>query len=750
MFGRLGKLAAHHAGKVLVVMGIFAGLSLWFGPQVLKSLDTGGFTSESSESSKVIKAIEQDFNKEQSALIILFKSKDGLTARDPQYREAVDKILADAKKQEPAITDVKTFYNTGAEQFISKDKKSTFALVSLQASEVEQGKIGARLREKLQNDKLHLAYGGEAITTHDVTEQIAKDLGVAEAVSFSILAVLLVFVFRSVAAALLPLLLGVFTIVGSMLVLRLLSQVTTIVEYALNVIILVGLGLAIDYSLLIISRFREELANHKGDVTEALLVTMQTAGRTVFFSGLTVVICLLSLFVFPLALLQSIAMGGAAAVGISMVAALIVLPAILRVLGYRINWLSFGNVKRSQQAALKGKRVKEKESIWHKAGGFVMGHAVSTMLITLGILIAAGLPFLHAKLSTPDHRVLPPDSPARQVSEALQNDFTFDASPIQIVFKTSDWITSPESIGKLYDYTRALQKLGGVDSVESIVNLPQNMSREEYQLAYANLEQQPQLKAAATSQINGTQTIIRVNQTYDTQSKEAQQLVAQIRNLQKPEGVTAQVGGMTAGLVDLLQVISAYFPYAVAIIVVTLLVLLFLMLGSVVIPIVAMLQNVLSLGAAFGAVVWVFQEYNLVEFFRFNASGDIFATQPVLIFAIAFGLSMDYSVFLYSRIKEQYEKTKDTDKAVLAGLQKTGSIITSAAMLLFVVVAAFATSDISIMEQIGFGLALAILVDAFIVRMLLVPATMRLLGKYSWWAPKPLLRLQAKIGLKEG
>ncbi len=730
MLGRLFRMTSRFAWQTLAIAVVLVGLGVYVAPGAIKMLGTEGFFPKNAESTQVSDELRANFTKDEPSVIVIMQAKRG-TVNNTNYQAAVRDITAQIQK-ESAVKAVNTYLNAG-KTFVSKDQKASFAIISINGSRHEQQDVAVQLRNNLRNTELQLSYGGAAILNHDITAQINHDLGQAEVLSFIVLAVLLVVVFRSLVAALLPLLLGGFSIIVALLSLRLLVEFTTIVEYALNVIILIGLGLAVDYSLLMVSRFREELVAHKGNVDEALAVTLKTAGRTIVFSGLTVIISLLVLVVFPLDFLKSMGLGGATAVFISMLGALVVLPALLKVLGRRVNWLSFGQARRQDNAIQAGVIDGEGQTIWYKTGAFFMKQPLITIAVTLIVLLGAGTPFLHAKLTEPDHTVLPPDSIARQVTERLRTDFGFNNDPIKVIYTTklADGITGEAATKAIQDYEVKLRDLSGVESVQGIVDLPTAIRK----------VQEPTL-------ISGNSTVISINFAGGTMDTATQDLVRSVRKVQAPDA-QVKAGGNTAALVDLLDTLATYIPIAAAIIGVTLFVLLFLMLGSIIIPLNAIIQNVLSLSTSFGALVLIFQEKHFADFLHINATGSIDATQPVLIFAAAFGLSMDYAVFLYSRIKEEYDKTGDNTQAVLGGLQKSGPIITSAAILLFVVVVAFATGRISVMQQIGVGLALAILVDAFIVRMVLVPATMRLFGKVNWWAPAFLKRLHHKIGLSD-
>ena len=663
----------------------------------------------------------------------------------PAFKNAVEATLAKATGQ-VGVGNITSFYTTGAAQLVSNDRHSTYAVVGLTGDEDAREKALKELRPRLTSDVLTVRLGGEPAINAEVNEQVQKDLETAEMLTFPILAVLLVLIFGSLVAAALPLTIGGVAILGAFLMLRLLTLFTNVSIFAVNVITILGLGLAIDYSLFVVNRFREELVRYDGDVSAALAKTMRTAGRTVMFSGLTVMISLLSLLVFPQMFLKSMGLGGAAAVLVAMVAALTILPALLAVLGRRVNSLSLSRFL----PGAKNRATNNNHGFWYRSSNMVMRRPVLVLLVTLVPLLAVGSPFLHVTFATPDARSLPVNAESRIVSERLTGDFPRnETQPIQIVVRSTGNVLDPTNLSSLYDYTRRVQAVAGVRRVDSLVTLDPRLDAQGYAAFYGTIGQNPQAQAAAQRYAKDSYTVVSVLYDSDPLSSASQEIVRSIRALPTPAGSVAQVGGNTAYLVDYLASLGRNVPIAFAIIVAVIFVLLFLMLGSVIVPLKAVLLNILSLSVSFGALVWVFQDGNLHDLLGFTPLGSIDGTQPVLIFAIAFGLSMDYEVFLLSRIKEQYDRTKDTTASVAWGVQKTGSIITSAALLLVVVIGSFATGGVLFIKQVGVGLGLAVLVDATIVRMILVPASMRLLGKYNWWAPAPLLWLYSRLGLSE-
>jgi trehalose monomycolate/heme transporter len=746
IFSALSNFMYRQRWFVLVAGLVFLVVSAVYGTSLFGRLKSGGFLDPNAESSKAIVALHNELNRPDATLVVLFTAGNGLKVDQPEYKTAVEQTLAKLNGRSDIGT-ISTFYTTGAPQFVSKDRTATFAAVGMNGSEEALEKTLKEIRPLLKSDALQVRLGGDKAVFEEINKQVSEDLKNAELMTFPILAVLLVFIFGSLVASALPLAIGGASILGAFLILRLLSEVTDISVFSINVITMLGLGLAIDYSLFMVSRFREELTKRDGDVQAALNKTMQTAGRTVFFSGLTVAISMLSLLVFPQMFLQSMGLGGAAAVMVAALISLTVLPATLAVLGKRVNSLSVRFWQRNKPAT-----TDFNKGFWYSISRFVMRRPVVVLVIVLVPMLAAGLPFFRINLVQSDARALPPTAESRIVSEILTNDFPRnETTPVQIIVRTPQPALSETSLNALYDYTRQIQALPGVLRVDSAVTLSPLLTKEAYRGFYsdANLSQNPQARQAAEFYAKGNSTALTVIYAGDPFGNDTQKLVRDIRSLSLPAGMSVQVGGVTAELIDFLGSLSTTVPLALGLVVAVIFVLLFLMLGSIVIPVKAVILNIVSLSVSFGALVLIFQDGNFANFLRFTPVGGVDATQPILIFAIAFGLSMDYEVFLLSRIKEQYDRTGDMTASVAYGVQKTGGIITSAALLLFVVIASFATGEISFIKQIGVGLGLAILVDATVVRMFLVPATMRLMGKYNWWSPAPLTALYRKAGFSE-
>lgn len=748
MFAAMGRFIYQRRWLVLAAGLIFIIASGIYGTSVFGLLKTGGFYDTDAESYKATIGVQEQLNKGETPLLVLFTTAN-MTVDDPAYAQAVADTLAKVKSQ-PGVGSITSFFTSGktATSLVSNDRQSTYALVGLTGDEQAQMDALKQLRPLLTSPQLQVRLGGAPAINEEVNAQVSKDLETAETLTFPILAVLLILIFGSLVASLLPLMIGGLSILGAFLILRIATNFTDISIFAINVITMLGLGLAIDYSLFIVSRFREELRRQNGDVRGALGKTMQTAGRTVLFSGLTVAISLLSLMLFPQMFLQSMGLGSAAAVLIAMLAALTVLPAMLAALGTRVNALSLQSLLRrgKQTADANSAATPANSGFWYRISQMVMRRPVVVLVATLLPMLLVGAPFLHVNLATPDARSLPATHESRVVSDMLTAQFpNKETTPLELLVHSDGDVLSASNLGKLYDYTRVLATVPGVTRVDSLVTFDPRLDKATYTSFYASRTQNPQ----AAQYANGSYSEIKLIYDNDPHSVAAQAMVRDVRAVPAPAGMQVQVGGESALLVDLLGSLTSHAPMIFLLIVVVVFVLLFLMLGSLVIPLKAVILNILSLSVSFGALVWVFQDGNLASLFGFTPLGSIDATQPILIFAIAFGLSMDYEVFLLSRIKENFDRSGDNTAAVALGVQKTGAIITSAALLLVIVIGSFISGEVMFIKEIGLGLGLAILVDATLVRMLLVPATMRLMGRYNWWAPAPLAALYRKIGMGE-
>jgi RND superfamily putative drug exporter len=571
---------------------------------------------------------------------------------------------------------------------------------------------------------LDVEVGGAGAVNEAIGRNLESDLALAEMIAIPLTLLLLVVVFRGVVAALLPLMVGTMAIFGAFFVLWAIAQVTDVSIFAINLVTALGLGLAIDYALLIVSRFREELDAGRS-VDEATIRTVESAGRTVAFSGLTVAVSMAALMVFPLFFLRSFAYAGIGVLLVAMLASVITLPAVLHRLGNRVNALPLPGARNRQHQS--------ESRTWRRIAESVLKRPVVVAVTVVALLVLVGLPFLSLQLGQPDHRTLPSDDPARIATERLDDEFGSDeaaAFPIVLSGERTD-----ADVAAYAAEVSEVEHVGQVSTAQGTWEDGEQVAGPDDQSA-----------RFAAPDAGGAEWMEAAPDVLSL-SAEGEQVLQDVRDLEP--SFEAQVAGQAAQLEDTRSAIFSMVPWAIAWIAGATFVLLFLMFGSFLVPAKAIVLNFLSLTATFGAMVWIFQEGNLSGLFDFTATGFTDASMPILMFAIAFGLSMDYEVFLLSRIKEEHDRGADDHEAIVGGLAKTGRIVTAAALVLSITFFAFATSGITFMKLFGLGLGLAVLVDAFIVRATLVPALMSLAGNGNWWAPAWAKRLHARFGIEE-
>jgi trehalose monomycolate/heme transporter len=709
MFEIWGRAVYRRRVLALALALIALAAAAAWGTGVFGSLQSsGGFTPPNSESQRASNLAASAFGRNDADVVVLYRSRT-MTVSDPAYRAAVTRSLAALPHGRVAAA--QTYWSTGSAGFVSANRHETYAVLQLAGSSDDARTTSYdAIKGDLTAPGLQTLAGGNVPTFESVNTEVKADIGRAEAFSMPVLLILLLVIFGSLTSALLPLAVGGAAIIGSFAVLRLLTLGTAVSTYSINITTILGVGLGIDYGLFMVSRFREEL-RRQPTVQDAVARTVATAGRTVAVSGITVAVALSSLMLFPEVFLRSMGYGGVATVLVDMIAALTILPALFALLGPRVNALRVRRLVRETA-------IHDHGGAWRRIAGSVMRRPVIYAVVIVAALLALGTPFLSVKWGGTDATVLSASSQPHQVADALNRDFPGNAtSPIQAVVRLPGPASAPAQRAALAAYTSRLDHVPGVAGA--------------------------QLTAARGD-------VARIDMRYEPEaySARARAIVQRVRAVPGPAGATVLVGGVTAGLVDELASMGQTLPWMALVMVLATFVLLFLAFGSVVLPVKAIVMNVLSLAAAFGAIVWIFQDGHLSGLLNFTP-GSIDPAMPILMLAIVFGLSMDYEVFLLSRIRERYDLTSDNTAAVADGLQRTGGIITSAALLLIIVVAAFSASSIVFIKLLGVGMVIALVVDASVVRVLLVPATMRLLGRANWWAPPPLRRLYARYGIRE-
>jgi len=722
---RWGSFVARRAWVVFAAGVALVAAAAVFGLGVFGHLGNGGFDDPGSQSAKEL-ALEQATFEGHDADVVAIYSSPTLTVTDPAFQAAVTRTLQALPAHD--VARVVTYYDTKAPSLVSTDGHATRAVITLAGkSQDAKSDDWDAVKDKLDADGLTTNVGGIWSVYGDVNTQVSKDIARAESLSMPIVFILSLIIFGSFAAALMPTLVGGIAVFGAFAVVRGITSITDVSVFSINVITLLGMGLAIDYALFVVSRFREELAaqpdTSRPSVDTALARTLATAGRTVLFSGLIVAASLASLLIFPQNFLRSMGYGGVAAVLVAMAAALTVLPALLAILGRRIEfgrmpWRRGAAAAASAQPAdrVDGSAHEVVHGAWARLAHSVMRRPVVYLVaITIGLLALAS-PFAGARWGSVDEHVLPASMPSRVAADLQAERFGGETSTANITVTGADQ-------GELAAYVKAL---GGVDGVRGIQPLDAK-----------SIDGQPI-------------SLLQVTWAGNGQSEASQQVVKDLRAVDPGDGATALVGGTTAQTVDLIDSIRSHLPWMALVVVAVMLVLLFVAFGSIVLPLKAIVMNAFSISASFGVVTWIFQEGHLSRLLGFTTPGYLDVTQPILMLAILFGLSMDYEVFLLSRVREEWDRTGVNTTAVAAGLQRTGRIITSAALLLAVVIGGFATSGIVFLKMIGIGMLVAVLLDATVVRALLVPATMRLLGRANWYAPGPLRRWWERHGHREG
>ncbi|MFD9659320.1 MMPL family transporter [Streptomyces mirabilis] len=725
MFERIAELAIRRARLVLIVAVVATALMGALGSGAFTKLLGGGFDDPASQSTRARNFIDKKFGGETN-LVLLVRAGDGRV--DTPSAEQNGKALVASLKKEKTLANVVSYWDTRSAQLLSKDGREAMVLAHVKGDPTQQQKNATSLLDDYDgtyNKALTVRAGGVAAVGNDMSTQVVEDLELAELIAIPLTLILLLFVFGSVVAALLPLAIAVIAILGSFAELSLLADVTSVSNTATNLTTALGLGLGIDYGLLMISRFREQLATG-ASVEDAVRRTVHTAGRTVAFSASTVAAALAALLVFPQYFLRSFGFAGVGVVAIAAVSALFVMPPLLVVLGHRVN--------KGQMPWAKTANATTRVSIWARLARTVMRRPALTALPVLAVLLVAASPLLGITFGTPDERVLPKDAESRQVSATLQKNFNGnDNAALQIVIGQN----VGQNVGKapLDKYADQLSQLKGVVRVETSTGTYAHGQESAAGPGSANLSRPDGQRISVVSSLT-------------PKSDAAQSLVGDVRALTPPPGTHPLVGGIDAELVDAKHSISGQIPLAIGLVVLTTFVLLFLFTGSIVQPLRALALNAITLVATLGIMTWIFQDGHLSSLLGFTAQ-PMEMSMTVLMFCIVFGLSMDYEVFVTSRIKELHDQGEDTESAVTNGLGHTGRIVTAAACLLAVSFFAFGTAKLSFMQMFGLGSGLAILIDAVAIRGVLVPAAMRLLGGSAWYAPGFLRRFHSRFGLSE-
>jgi RND superfamily putative drug exporter len=740
----------------LVGLALVIGLNAW-SQAAGGRLIQGGWVIPESEEQRAVERLADRFGEQESTMLVLFRAPDG-DATDAGFQDEVRRSL-EPIAGDPAVDRVETWGETGYDALLSTDRGSTLAIVYLDQDVESSVEDSARLADRLEAPAgVEMSVTGVAQLYHELNERVESDLLRAELISLPLALVILLAVFGTLVAAGLPLLIVALAMPSTFAAISLLSSVVDMSIYVNNVATMIGLALAIDYSLFMVSRFREELRHHSVEI--AVERMMGSVGKAVAISGIAVAIGLSSLTVFEAASLRSMGLGGIVSVLSTLVFGLTVLPALLALLGPRVNRLRLPMPRALHlvDTDSEGDERRQGQGVWAWIAARVMRRPVLIAVPVLAFLLALGSPFLSIELSTGQNLEDIPPTPARTAFETLLEDFpAAESDPITAA------VTWPEDLGgslsasrqaALAEYLDSVTALDGVTGGESVLTPPAGMDPAQYRALLALPPDGRPAEAAGLgewieAQLAGDTARVRFFTDLLPDSEEGRALVGDIRDVPPPAEASVLTGGLPSRSADFMASFYGSVPVAILIVVAVTGAVLFLTFGSVFLPMKAVLMSLISITASFGALVWIFQQGHLAGPLGFEPSGTIAAWLPIIMFAILFGLSMDYEVLLLSRIRERYLAHGDNTRAVAEGIGLTGGIITGAALIMVAVFSAFALSSIVFIKALGFSMALAVLIDATVVRGIIVPAFMRVMGWVNWWAPRWLQRAVARLGLYE-
>jgi RND superfamily putative drug exporter len=798
-FQLLGLFAHRFRWAILVTWAMLVIASVFFAPDLSGRLKGGGFEGSNSEAERVQDLMSEEFGVSPATLIVVFEG-DGLSARGGEFQGAQEEALEGVRRM-PEVRYVTTYAGTQDTRFISDDGKKAYAVIAFNVSIDETRNVVDEVRSKVRSEELDTYVTGAAAVYQDLEEASNEDIKRAEKYAFPFALLILLLAFRTVVAAGVPVLIGGVSVLTTLAALYFVAGSYDMSVFVLTLSTMLGLGLGIDYALFFVSRFREELESYP--VSEAVLRTVTTAGRSIFFSGTAVLIGLSGLLFFPFMFMRSIGVAGVMVVFVSVAAALTLLPALLGVLGHRVNWLP---VRRHGRSIGTG--------FWGRSAEVVMRHPLVVILLVATLLATLLYPVTHMKVGIPEASVLPEKYESRAGDDILKQNFEYAAlNPMEIVATLPEDPLSADGLADAKALGESIERTGEIASVESVFTVGEEAARsyargvadarkearaeaerreevavkselqslrtryglvppgaegriraEAERRASAEVERRvpelpegvstegeisPQgvanfldsprareskeLQDALDSYVAGDRTLLQAVTKANPYTEAAHAAVDEVRTAEAPEGVSFLVGGLSAGQKDFISSLYGKAPYAAAFVLSVTYLILLVSFRSVFIPLKAVIVNILSLTASFGAIVFVFQDGNLSGLLDFTPLGFVDATLPILMFCTIFGVSMDYEVFLLSRIREAYENGDSNTASVAKGLVATAGIITSAAAIIIVVTGAFAFTGIILTKAVGLGLAVAVFVDATIIRVLLVPATMRILGDWNWW-----------------
>jgi RND superfamily putative drug exporter len=734
-FARLGRLVIRHRKLTLAASAVFLALSLVV---LLFGVPLSTEKIEGLEAERAQAVVEQVLGHTMDTTFVAIFRSASMDPRNLDFQEAMTEALRPVRS-DPRVLSVMTRDDAPpalALDMVNPKARSTFALVTMRGSFREATRGYAAVRAEIASPSLEVTCTGRLTYSKDLHYTLEHDLMRAELISLPLAVLVLLLVFQTTVAAVLPVFVGALAVAGGIAVVSLLARVMDVADFTINMCSLVGLGVAIDYSLFTVSRYREELAAGRS-YDDALIRALERSGKVVCFSGLAVATGLSGLLFFERSYLFTLGVGGLVVVTLSVIFALTFLPALLSVLGPAIH-----------KGRVRIGAFGPSEGFWQRTASRVMQRPLAFLVPTAAVLLVMGVPFLHLRMSASDVRILDDRTEARRGYDTLVRDFPHEAETrivVAVQYPTSPVLTE-KRVEALYDFSRAVARLPHVVRVESLVDGEQPLDKEDYEsiLIHPSALSQAAVESGKKLMVGERAMLLYVVADSAPETPAAQGVVGALRALGKVGDGSILVGGQTANDVDTTGFIRSRTPRVVVFIIVATFVVLFALLGSVVLPLKAVLMNALSVSGSFGALVWIFQDGHL----GLAEARPVEPTVPILLFCVLFGLSMDYEILMLSRMKEVFERTGENTGAVAEGLEKTAGLITSAAAIMVVVFGSFALAQVVVVRAVGFGMALAVALDATLVRVLLVPATMRLFGPLNWWAPAPMVRMRRALGLE--
>ncbi|MCH9716300.1 MAG: MMPL family transporter [Gammaproteobacteria bacterium] len=733
LFYRLGRTIYRLRLAVILLWVLGVAVCIPFLPHIMAPFKSTGFVASKAESTLAEAELDKQLGYDQNNRFLVVYYSPHLHATGKTFNKKIKRSLADLKKF-PLAHDI--IYPKDNPQQISKNKHSAYVMILIKSNESLTPELLKQFKHSIKTPKnMRMQIGGRQIFTQGINKQTQEDLYKADAIAAPLTSIVLLLIFGTLIAMLIPVCLGGGCALIILTALYFIGHVFTLSIFTLNLALLLGLCLSLDYALFIIFRFRGELRTHK-NIENAIAITLSTAGRAIFFSGVAVFISLSALLLFPINILFSIGVGGLVAVFFAVMIAITLLPAVLSVLGHRINALAVRKIN---------KKDTDKKHLWRALATTVVKRPFLFLFLSLGFLLLLAYPLLNVKFGISDFKIVPKHSESRLFFDEFKQHFNEnELAPILLVVSTERHsILASHRISKLYRFTRKLEKIKGIERVDSIVTTNPRLSRKQYQRLYQSsaVRTDAGIKQLLSTTTGKRFTLIRVFSEYEANSDKTRALIKQIKGMSPGKGLTLKVTGVPVKNFDVMQVVSDIFPYAVAWVMALTYLSLLILLRSLFLPLKAIFMNVLSLSACYGVLVFIFQDGNFHQLLNFEPQGMLDITLVIIIFCAIFGFSMDYEVFLLTRIQEHYQKTHQNKASIIFGIEKSSRIITSAALIVICICGSFMAADVLMVKEFGLGIAVAIAVDAFVIRSILVPSTMVLLKNWNWYIPKWLAKL---------